>query len=64
MGILLGIIKKNWVKVFSYQYFKKNPKNSFRNKTYLNAAQKNDQKGHYGIDGVSFDGERTYVNGK
>lgn len=34
------------------------------NKECLKLARKSDQNGNYDIDGVSFDGDRIYVNGK
>ncbi len=37
---------------------------SLKNKDCLQAARRSDQNGNYDIDGVSFDGNHTFVNGK
>jgi hypothetical protein len=37
---------------------------SLKNKDSLRVARRSDQNGNYDIDGVSFDGNHTFVNGK
>ena len=39
-------------------------KKSLKDKESLQAARRSDQNGNYDIDGVSFDGDHIFVNGK
>ena len=60
-------IKEFWKKFIFYvrcHIYNRLFEKSLKNKECLQVARKSDFKGNYDIDGVSFDGNHIYVNGK